>query len=194
MSCSILIPWGDKKKPQNFFKISQRVFVAQRSWKFQNMLQCLKFFLVKFLKLPNFSKATPATDFWLSTPKKHPKKAPITSKSIFFNNVPIFKMLPDFRYRGYIIVKNFAQKSFFRPASQKFFFGTLSTPKFWKKIFFDLKNLMVEVVSGAQKCIPEHFFECSKCPSYHMVISKIFFWVQNYGIWRLRWGQNSVFF
>ena len=79
----IMLPWAEKKNNQKFFTISQRVLVAQRSWKSQNILQYLKFFLVIILKLPNFSNTNPASDFWLSVPKKGPKNSLATSKSIF---------------------------------------------------------------------------------------------------------------
>ena len=35
---------GGKKKGRKFFKISQRIFIAQRRFFFQNILQSLKFF------------------------------------------------------------------------------------------------------------------------------------------------------
>ena len=72
-----------QKKNQKFFKISQRVLVAQRSCEFQNILKYRKFFLRNFLKLRNFFKGAPASDFRLSTLKKGPKNAPMTSKLIF---------------------------------------------------------------------------------------------------------------
>ena len=99
-------------------------------------------------------------------------------------------MLPKFRYRPYIIVKNFVQKSFLSPTSQKkiflLFFGP---PNFEKKIFFQLKNRMVKVVCGSQKCIPEHFFGCSKCPSYHMSISQKFILDSKILVF---WGSEGV--
>ena len=98
---------------------------------------------------------------------------PLWPQSRFFKKEAKIQMLPDFVYKVHMRLKNFQKKSFFKPTSQKNYFSIFLTPKFWKKKkFFQLKNRMVKVVCGSQKCILEHFFGCSKCPLYHMSISQ----------------------
>ena len=58
------------------------------------------------------------------------------------------------------------------PQAKNFVLLFCGPPNFEKKHFFQLKNRMVKVVCGSQKCIPEHFFGCSKYPLYHMSISQ----------------------
>ena len=146
--------------------------VAQWSWKFWNILRSLKFVLVKFLKLPNFFKVVPASDFWLSTLKKGPKIALMTRKSIFlamkwfFHRVQLSSIGLSFSIR--ILPKNY----FWIPQLKKNIFTIFRPPNFEKKFFFNLKNSMVQVGCGSQKYILEHFFGCSKCPLYHMSISQ----------------------
>ena len=86
------------------------------------------------------------------------------------------KFSPNFAKNGQICVfdahcaypDSFSKFEIF---SKNLHFSWFFDENFEKKIFFELKNLMFEVVSRAQKSIPEHFFECSKSPSYHMFIS-----------------------
>ena len=132
------LPCGDKKNRQKFFKISQRLFVAQRSCEFQNVLKYRKFFLRNFLKLRNFFKGAPASDFRLSTLKKGPKNAPMTSKSIFWEGSKNSNA-PRFRVHGKIYICNsriFKKNHFSNPQAKKNIFWIYWPPNFKKKNFF----------------------------------------------------------
>ena len=69
-----------KKKGQKFFKISHRLFVAQRRFVFYKILQHCKFFSAIFWGCSSASNADFSRVFRLSTPKKGPKKPQMTTK------------------------------------------------------------------------------------------------------------------
>ena len=121
------LPCADKKNNQKFFTIAQRVLVAQRSWKFQNMRQGLKFFLGIFLKLPNFFKSAPASDFWLSTPKKGSKNRLATSKSIF-QVCSHYSNDPRLRNSGFNTREEFCPKIIFSSHNPKKLFFNITDP------------------------------------------------------------------
>ena len=127
--------------------------------------------------------------FFAYRPLKKGLKTPRWPQNRFFKKEANIQMLPDFVYKVYMRLKNFQKKSFLKPTSQKNYFAIFLTPKFWKKIFFQLKNRMVKVGCGAQKCIPEHFFGCSKCPLYHMSISQKFILDSKILVF---WGSEGV--
>ena len=137
------VPCGDKKNHQKFFKISQRVLVAQRSCEFQNVLEYRTFFLRKFLKLPNFFKGAPASDFRLSTLKKGPKNAPMTSKSIFWEGSKNSNA-PRFRVQGTYATQEFSKKIIFQTHKPKKLFFEFIDPQISKKFFFF--NLKIESI------------------------------------------------
>ena len=130
-----ILPCGDKKNHQKFFKISQRVLVAQRSCEFQNVLEYRTFFLRKFLKLSNFFKGGPTSDFRLSTPKKGPKKAPMTPKSIFWEGTKNSNA-PRFRVQGTYATQEFSKKIIFQTHKPKKLFFEFIDPQISKKKFF----------------------------------------------------------
>ena len=126
--------------------------------------------------------------FYYRALKKGQKK-PRWPQNRLFTNEGVGSKCPDIRFSGHILGKNFAQKPILDPTSQKKKLGYLWTPKFWKKFFFRLKNRMVKVVFGSQKCILEHFFGCSNYPLYHMSISQKFILDSKILVF---WGSEDV--
>ena len=86
-------------------------------------------------------------------------------------------------------VRILPKNRFWIPQAKKKFLGICGPQNFEKKNFFRLKNRMVKVGCGSQKCIPEHFFECSKCPLYHMSISQKFILDSKILVF---WGSEGV--
>ena len=120
-------------------KIFQRVFVAQRSWKFLNAPKIRNFFLIIFLKLPNFIFTYLLSNFHFWVFFKGQKR-PRWRQNPKITNVAIVQNAPYYRYRGYIHGGFFVQKAFLKLVTSKKYFWGLSTLKFRKKKIFWLQK------------------------------------------------------
>ena len=89
----------------------------------------------------------------------------MTSKIDFLSMFQIFKCFPDFVNRIKFLDKNFAQKSFWDPTSQKNFFAYFCDPQILKKnFFFDLKIEWLKWVVGPKNAFQSTFLNVLSAP------------------------------
>ena len=133
--------------------LSEFLSHSERSCEFWKTPNYLKFFLKIFLKLPNFFKGAPASDFRLSTPKKGPKNAPMTSKSIFGEGSKNSNA-PRFRVQGTYATQKSPKKIIFQTHKPKKLFFEFIDPQIFKKKSFSTskKGCFKYVVDLKNRC------------------------------------------
>ena len=130
-----------KKNNQKFFKISQRVFVVQRSREFQNVLKYRKFFFwEKFWSCPTTLKVLPQAIF-VYRPLKKGLKMPRWLQNRFFSEGSKNSNAPRFRVQGIYATQEFSKKIIFQTHKpKKIFFGFID-PQISKNIFFSTSKI-----------------------------------------------------
>ena len=135
-----------------------------------------KVFFGKIFEVAQLLKSASRKWFLTIDPYKRAQKSSDNPKIDFLGVFPFLECSQTSDIGVIYSMAIFSKNHFFVPQVKKNILHYFGTSNFRKKFFFDLQNLMFQVVSGAQKSIPEHFFECSKYPSYHMSISQKIFW------------------
>ena len=128
-----------KKNNQKFFKLSQRIFIAQRRFFFQNILQGLKFFWAHFWCVQALVTLIFHAFFCLSTPKKRPKKA---LDDLKIKKLTMLRYAPNLDIIDIDVIYSvpFHPKAIFEPTTQNTIFGSFFDPKFFWGMFFGLKK------------------------------------------------------
>ncbi len=133
------LPWGEKKKGQKFFKISQPIFIAQCRFFFHNVLQGLKFFYGTFWGCTSACNAD-FHAFFAFRPLKRGLKTPRWPQNSKFHHVKVSPKALHYMISGSHARYFFRPKGFFGPTTQNNIFWSFLDPQFSKKKYFWFKK------------------------------------------------------